>query len=254
MDCKRWIVLLFLHSFNRWLLCPILPELRPPSKTGRTTALTKRNLADDLEADVLGARVAVDHLFPEGLGDNVDEDSDGNPAAALGTQTWSAVGARKTGYIESIDEDALLKLARKHGIIVRMERGIGEFIVDGIPLMSLAAGPGRPSEKTATELNEVYVISRHRLVHQDAGFGIRQIVDIAMKSLSPGVNDTTDRCDVRGLSRCDPHPAGGAKNCDSLPPGPGRVVCHRPPPRLREPVWPKPSTRSGKTPKATSRS
>ena len=133
---------------------------------------------------------AVDHLFPKGLGDNADEDADGNPASALGEQTWSAVGARKTGYIESIDGDALLALARKHGTIVRMERGIGEFVVEGTPLVSVA-GPGRSDEETAAELNAVYVISRQRTVQQDAGFGIRQIVDIAMKALSPGVNDTT---------------------------------------------------------------
>jgi uncharacterized membrane protein len=41
------------------------------------------------------------------------------------------------------------------------------------------------------ELNGVYVIGRQRVVEQDAAFGIRQIVDIAMKALSPGVNDTT---------------------------------------------------------------
>lgn len=44
---------------------------------------------------------------------------------------------------------------------------------------------------TTDELNGVYVISRQRVVEQDAAFGIRQIVDIAMKALSPGVNDTT---------------------------------------------------------------
>jgi len=68
-------------------------------------------------------------LFPKGLGDNADEDADGSPAASLAGQPWSAVGARKTGYIESIDGDALLALARKHRTIVRMERGIGEFVV-----------------------------------------------------------------------------------------------------------------------------
>ncbi|NLX99003.1 MAG: DUF2254 domain-containing protein [Rhodopirellula sp.] len=36
-----------------------------------------------------------------------------------------------------------------------------------------------------------YVISRHRTVQHDAAFGIRQIVDIALKALSPGINDTT---------------------------------------------------------------
>ncbi len=133
---------------------------------------------------------AVDHLFPKGLGDNADDDAHGNPAAALGEQTWSAVAARKTGYIESIDGDSLLALARKHGTIVRMERGIGEFVVEGAPLMSVAR-QGGPDDEAAAELNTVYVISRQRTVQQDAGFGIRQIVDIAMKALSPGVNDTT---------------------------------------------------------------
>ncbi len=133
---------------------------------------------------------AVDELFPKGVGDNADEDADGNPAAALGEQIWSAVAARKTGYIASIDGDSLLALARKQGTIVRMERGIGEFVVEGAPLVSVTRLDG-PDDEAAAELNNVYVISHHRTVQQDVGYGIRQIVDIAMKALSPGINDTT---------------------------------------------------------------
>ena len=133
---------------------------------------------------------AVDHLFPKELGDDADEDADGSPVADLGEQTWSAVRARKTGYIESIDGHVLLTLTRKQEIMVRMERGVGEFVVEGAPLLSVA-GQGRLDDEAADELRAVYVISRQRSVQQDAGFGIRQIVDIAMKALSPGVNDTT---------------------------------------------------------------
>lgn len=132
---------------------------------------------------------AVDRLFPQGLGDNADEDADG-PPASLAQQDWSAVAARKTGYIEGIDGDALLALARKHGNMVRMERGIGEFVVEGTPLVSVV-GEGGPDEEMKAEFNAIYVISRQRTVQQDAGFGIRQIVDIALRALSPGVNDTT---------------------------------------------------------------
>ena len=133
---------------------------------------------------------AIDHLFPNAVGDNDDEDADGDPAADLGKQIWSAVVARKTGYIESIDEDALLTWARKHGTLVRMERGIGEFVVEGAPLMSLACRDGSDDE-AAAELKAVYGIGRQRTVQQDVGFGVRQIVDIAIKALSPGINDTT---------------------------------------------------------------
>jgi uncharacterized membrane protein len=90
-------------------------------------------------------------------------------------QAWSAVPARKTDYIRSIDEDALLNLARERGTILRMERSIGEFVVEGTPLVSVA-DPAGLDENTEAELNAVYVISRQRMVEQDAAFGIRQPV------------------------------------------------------------------------------
>ncbi|MCC8986242.1 MAG: DUF2254 domain-containing protein [Candidatus Contendobacter sp.] len=132
----------------------------------------------------------VDHLFPQKLGEEAEEDADGYLVKAFAEQAWSAVPARKTGYIESIDADALLDLARKYQTIVRMERGVGEFIVEGTPLISVTKGGG-VDRTTTDELNGVYVIGRQRVVEQDAAFGLRQIVDIAMKALSPGVNDTT---------------------------------------------------------------
>jgi uncharacterized membrane protein len=133
---------------------------------------------------------AVDHLFPKGLGDNADDDAEANPAVSLAGRAWSTVGAPKTGYIESVDENALLAFARKHGTVVRMEHGIGEFVVEGTSLAAVA-GPGGPDKESEAELTGTYVIGRQRTVQQDAGFGIRQIVDVALKALSPGVNDTT---------------------------------------------------------------
>ncbi|MDZ7622817.1 MAG: DUF2254 domain-containing protein [Candidatus Competibacteraceae bacterium] len=133
---------------------------------------------------------AVDHLFPQELGEDAEEDADGYLVRSFAGQAWSAVPACKTGYIESIDADALLDLARKYQTIVRMEHGIGEFVVEGTPLISVAKR-GSLDDATTNELNGAYVIGRQRVVEQDAAFGIRQLVDIAMKALSPGINDTT---------------------------------------------------------------
>lgn len=133
---------------------------------------------------------AVDHLFPKEMGEGEDEDGDDNLRASLANQPWSDVPTRKTGYIENIDIDMLLDVARKHGTILRMERGIGEFVIEGTPLVSVVDPDGLDDE-AAAELNAAYVISRQRMVETDAAFGIRQIVDIAMKALSPGINDTT---------------------------------------------------------------
>ncbi len=133
---------------------------------------------------------AVDHLFPTGLGNEAGEDADGPPAVALGDHAWTHIPADQTGYIESVDGDGLLALARERRTLFRMERGVGEFVVEGTPLVSVAATDGLDREMTSA-LNAVYIIGPQRSVHQDAGFGIRQIVDIAMKALSPGINDTT---------------------------------------------------------------
>jgi uncharacterized membrane protein len=71
-----------------------------------------------------------------------------------------------------------------------MEHGIGEFIIESAPLLSVADTSSMDDETTA-KLNAAYSVSRQRAVATDAAFGIRQIVDIAMKALSPGINDTT---------------------------------------------------------------
>ena len=133
---------------------------------------------------------AVDRLFPQELGDDADEDADGDLAMPLAEQHWSSAPAHMTGYVERIDRGALLRWAEEHGTILRMERGIGEFVIEGTPLISVA-GSNRPDVETITKLNSLYFIGRHRTVDQDLGFGIRQLVDIALKALSPGINDTT---------------------------------------------------------------
>jgi len=131
----------------------------------------------------------IDRLFPKGLGEGADQDDD-SYEISLVKQPWSAVPALRTGYIESADGDALLDLARELGTVLRMERGIGEFVVGGSPLVSVASQV-EFNEQAIAKLNAIYVISNQRSVQQDASFGIRQIVDIAMKVLSPGINDTT---------------------------------------------------------------
>ncbi len=71
-----------------------------------------------------------------------------------------------------------------------MEHGIGDFVVQNTTLVSLSLDE-KPDEETVAAFQETFSISRHRTVDQDAAFGIRQIVDMALKALSPGINDTT---------------------------------------------------------------
>lgn len=109
---------------------------------------------------------------------------------ALAGRPWRAVLAPKSGYIQSVDNDALMRLAREQKTVVRMERGIGEFAVQDTALLSLAL-EAPPNPETIAALQETFSLSRYRTLEQDAAFGVRQIVDVALKALSPGINDTT---------------------------------------------------------------
>ena len=84
----------------------------------------------------------------------------------------------------------LLKLTCQECLTLRMEVGVGEFARRGRPLASVC-NCGKPSEKLVKRINAEYAIDAYRTIEQDPGFGIQQLVDIAVKALSPGVNDTT---------------------------------------------------------------
>ncbi len=128
-------------------------------------------------------------MFPEEVGDAAVERADSRRGVDLTAQTWVAIPARKSGYIQGIDTDALFKIAREQRMVVRMERGIGEFAIEDSPLASVAGK--QPDDEAIRKLNAAYTVGRQRTVHQDVAYGIRQIVDVALKALSPGINDTT---------------------------------------------------------------
>ena len=157
------------------------------------------HIASSIQASSIIASVAqethasIDRLFPEKREpgpDKTEGEENERLLPSLDERTWYAVPAAVSGYIESVDNDAILRLARCGRTIVRMEHGIGEFVVQNTALVSLAL-TYPPDQETMVALNRAYSVGRHRTVDQDTAFGIRQIVDMALKALSPGVNDTS---------------------------------------------------------------
>ncbi|MFT5470812.1 MAG: putative membrane protein [Verrucomicrobiales bacterium] len=154
------------------------------------------HIASSIQASLIIASVAdetivaADRLFPENLGEGPGKDDADPESAPLPERRWQVVPSRKTGYIQYLDFATLLRLAREHKTIVRMEHGVGEFVVQETPLASLAL-EDPPEQELVTALQSAYHVDRHRTVEQDTSFGIGQIVDIALRALSPGINDTT---------------------------------------------------------------
>lgn len=135
----------------------------------------------------------LDKVFPERLGAAATPAERAELAAGPALQ-WQPLPAPTTGYVQGIDYDKLLTFARRAGVVVRMEHAIGSFVVAGSALVSVASSEGRPlpaTEQLAKRLADCYRIGDQRTLDQDVGFGLRQLVDIALKALSPGINDIT---------------------------------------------------------------
>lgn len=161
-----------------------------------TLTLFIHHIASSIQASSIIASVAketleaVDRLFPQQLGAEPTDDEADPSLLPLPARNWQAVMARRNGYLQSVDNAALLRLAREQKTIVRMDRGIGDFVVQNTPLASLAL-ENPPEQEIIAALQAAYDIDRYRTVHQDCSFGIRQLVDVALRALSPGINDTT---------------------------------------------------------------
>lgn len=154
------------------------------------------HIASSIQASSIISSVAqetiavIDRLFSEKLGQGPINDDEDQALRPLVESSWHTVPSRESGYIQSVDNAALLQVARDRKTIVRMEHGIGDFVVQNTALVSLSLEE-KPDQETIFVLQETFNISRYRTVEQDAAFGIRQIVDVALKALSPGINDTT---------------------------------------------------------------
>lgn len=130
---------------------------------------------------------AVNRLFPRPLERGKD---DAPPAPPEDDGRWNSIASTRTGYVQTVDIDALQRLAADRSMLIRMERGVGDFAVEGAPLMSVRASDA-PGTREREQLRCAFTIGPQRTVEEDPAFGMRQLVDVALKGLSPGINDTT---------------------------------------------------------------
>lgn len=99
-----------------------------------------------------------------------------------------ALAATSTGYIQSIDYEALAAAATEAGAVVRFLFRPGEFIFEGTTL-AVAEVRKLPLHQLQDALARAVRIGVRRTLRQDPEFAIAQVVEIALRAMSPGVND-----------------------------------------------------------------
>ncbi|GAB3768560.1 DUF2254 domain-containing protein [Spirosoma horti] len=139
---------------------------------------------------------AIENLFPDRFGEPIDDPKKAEAALHYADEQtgWHPVQTSQSGYLQRINTNGLLKWAIQNHVVLRIEKEMGAFVGEGTVLFSVRSGMERPDPSEADwpdDLMTFVSIGRHRNVEQDVAFGIQQLVDIALKALSPGINDTT---------------------------------------------------------------
>ena len=94
----------------------------------------------------------------------------------------------REGYVQSVQFDEILAWAVKHDAVVRLDFRPGDFVVDGDAKVFVHPRPEDPA-RVRRELGRFIVSGQARTPTQDLEFAIRHLVEVAVRALSPGIND-----------------------------------------------------------------
>ncbi len=142
---------------------------------GNITGNVGRKLRNDLET-----------LYPESLGEGpggiAPDTSRLKPELAIEVQ------AKAEGYIQAVNDEALMALAKKYNAIVSMDYRPGDFVVKGNALMSIWSDMDI-GDAALQEFTNGYAMGQERTAHQNVLFLADELVEILARALSPGIND-----------------------------------------------------------------
>lgn len=136
------------------------------------------------------------------------------------------VRAGGSGSVEAVDVERLAEVAERADARLEVVVPLGVWVPEGAPLLRVWATGAGPDDGT---LRAAVTIDAERTVAGDPGFGIRQLVDIALRALSPGVNDPTTA--IQAIDRIHSllrELLGRAMPGPGLHDPTGRVVLHPP--------------------------
>ncbi len=136
---------------------------------------------------------AIDAEFPVQVGDSVAAQPVSGELTVpelrqLVAARGEAVRSEDSGYLQFVGYGQLVDIASRIDAVIRLDHRPGHFIVAGRPLATV--WPADQADQVRAALAKANVTGPHRTLTQDPVFAIDQLVEIAIRALSPAVNDT----------------------------------------------------------------
>ncbi len=131
-------------------------------------------------------RRAIEQLLPA----DAESASRSPSEEALATirENATELVADQAGYVIGIDAKALVKFADKHDLVLEIHCRPGHYLIPG-EVIAIVSPAQSNEQEVLDEVRRALVIDRQRFALQDIEFTIDQLVEIAVRSLSPGIND-----------------------------------------------------------------
>jgi uncharacterized membrane protein len=148
------------------------------------------NIAADVARETLGA---LEELYPERVGavaDGSDEPEERSGAVARAT---------RPGFVQTVSVESCAA-GLEAGSRLELHVAAGDFVTERTPLATLRPAPADPAAYERALRTSVPVTSE-RTIEQDAAFGMRQLTDIALRAISPSLNDPTTAVTCIGYLR-----------------------------------------------------
>lgn len=140
------------------------------------------HVAKAIQADMVARNIAVEledlipRLYPE------DAASPERPAPAFA----ATVPAARSGYVRNVDEEALAAAAHRLDVVVRLRVPPGRFVAEGQPLLEVDR---EVDQEAARALRRHAGLGAARTPEQDVEFNLEQLTEVAVRALSPGIQD-----------------------------------------------------------------
>lgn len=155
------------------------------------------HIAVSLQADHIVAQVygelecAIEDHFPDARPDGEEEREAGEDK--LGWESLdaeTALTATRSGYVQAVDASGLLEICERHDLRCRVIRRPGQFVQEGSRMLAIGGEKASGIDgATRSELLNKVIVGRVRTAEQDFEFCLRQLVEVALRALSPGIND-----------------------------------------------------------------
>ena len=176
---------------------------------------------DTMMVAVHGETVAtLQQVYPR-----VDEPEPRRPDGVPGPDGASVVPSPRSGFVKVVSPEQLVRVAEAEDVVLWMTLRPGDHVVMGTPLATVCARDGGQvpddlGRRIAPAVLEAVELGYERTAEQDTALGLRQLTDIAVKALSPGINDPVTAAHAVGyladlLVRLHGRRLGPMAHCDS---------------------------------------